>query len=148
MKKKGKLNRTRRFIASFIDSYIIFYICGALLLIIEPVFKTSNWAILLYIAISLVVTTILSRKKDTYFPNQCRSLWKIIMGLYIVDSEGRIIKDKKLIEEKNEITWTISNIPFYIYRVLFFNESEAEDKLKIYVVNKVDVKDDNKVPSE
>ena len=70
------------------------------------------------------------------------------MGLYIVDSEGRIIKDKKLIEEKNEITWTISNIPFYIYRVLFFNESEAEDKLKIYVVNKVDVKDDNKVPSE
>ncbi len=124
MKKKGKLNRTRRFIASFIDSYIIFYICGALLLIIEPVFKTSNWAILLYIAISLVVTTILSRKKDTYFPNQCRSLGKIIMGLYIVDSEGRIIKDKKLLT--NRVKKTFYKFPLYPISILCEGKSEGD----------------------
>jgi len=136
MKKLGKLNRTRRLTSSFIDWLIALFLSEKIIFLIRVFFKNEHVVGILGLFTAIPALVFLLRKKDTYFPSQYRSLGKKIMGLYIVDENGKMVRDKSLIEQKNKITLTLSGWAFYIYRVLFFNESEAEDKLKIYVISK------------
>ncbi len=133
--------RTRRFLATYIDFAMSILPMSLLIELIEKIFSIDIdknifmgiTTTLIYFSI-IVYTTI---KKDTLLKNQYRSLGKIITGLYIVDIEGNIINDKKLLEKKNKMS--LSNPLFYIYRVLLFDESEAEAELGIYVVPKKDI---------
>lgn len=128
----NKKSRIIRFLTLFIDAGIyILPVSIAVEMIEEHAITLNNYAKLVFIICFLLIFVLIMVKKDTYFPKQYRSLGKKIVGLYIVDENGKIVKDKSLIEQKNKIT-TLSGI----YRAIIFNESKAENKLKIYVESK------------
>jgi len=55
-------------------------------------------------------------------------------GLYIVDEDGKIISDKEKLIERNKLI--LKSPIFNIYKLIFFNETEEQNEMKIYVVTK------------
>lgn len=125
--------KIKRLLACYID-FIIFLLFFSIPLefLNDDFLKNDSTDISLFIIVFMIIFLLLFAFKDIITGN--RSIGKRILKLYILDENGNICKNKKILLKRN--IRTLELFPMYVFNILQDNKSSGDCKYHTIVESK------------